>query len=295
MSTVACRLLVLAVLATSGFSQAQTTQPAAPPASPISYEQQTLNKGEPVKIHIARVDLADSRTSVHVVPGGPDPDGGGRYEVTMSLPTALAKEHHFDLTVNAAFADCKDSRDPKTKRAKYRVGMWADALGFFVSDGKVLSDDFWSPTAASLYFTKDSRPHISRYKAIPTDAQNMVTGSHLLVWEGKSVAIKDEVRHPRTLAGIDKEGKLVLVVADGRRPRHSMGLTLADAADVMLDLGCVSAMNLDGGGSSVMIVRENHEAKIKNLPSDGSDFILPLSIERPVAFALGIRVATSTN
>jgi hypothetical protein len=60
----------------------------------------------------------------------------------------------------------------------------------------------------------------------------------------------------------------------------------------MVRLGCWSAINLDGGGSSTMVV-ENAETgmlDLKNRPSDGHDFVLPLSVERPVANVVGVRV-----
>ncbi|MER5179516.1 phosphodiester glycosidase family protein [Streptomyces sp. NPDC002896] len=62
------------------------------------------------------------------------------------------------------------------------------------------------------------------------------------------------VRQPRTMAGIDKRGRLLLVTVDGRQPGVSEGLTLAEAASFMRSLGAVDALNLDGGGSTAMAV-----------------------------------------
>lgn len=81
-------------------------------------------------------------------------------------------------------------------------------------------------------------------------------------------------RAPRTAVGITAEGEVLLVVADGRRERESVGLTLQELAEWMLELGAVEAMNLDGGGSSTMVV----DGMLLNKPSDGK--------ERPVASAL---------
>lgn len=60
---------------------------------------------------------------------------------------------------------------------------------------------------------------------------------------------------PRTALGVREDGTLICHVADGRRLGHSQGLSLEDLAQQMLELGCVWAVNLDGGGSSVMNVR----------------------------------------
>ncbi|WP_406091216.1 phosphodiester glycosidase family protein [Streptomyces sp. NBC_01013] len=71
-------------------------------------------------------------------------------------------------------------------------------------------------------------------------------------------------RSPRTVAGIRADGTLLLVVFDGRRPGVSEGVSLTEAARIMVSLGAVDAMNLDGGGSSTMVVRD----KVRNSPSD---------------------------
>lgn len=73
-------------------------------------------------------------------------------------------------------------------------------------------------------------------------------------------------RQPRTLAGIDGRGRLLLVTVDGRQPGVSEGLTLAEAAAFMRSLGAVDALNLDGGGSTAMAV----EGTLVNTPSDAT-------------------------
>ena len=73
-------------------------------------------------------------------------------------------------------------------------------------------------------------------------------------------------RAPRTALGLTREGKALLVVVDGRR-RSSVGFTLLELAQFMLEQGAVEAMNLDGGGSSQMIVGD----QIVNTPSDGRE------------------------
>ena len=79
---------------------------------------------------------------------------------------------------------------------------------------------------------------------------------------------------PRTALGIDKYGRYILVVVDGRQGFYSSGLTLRELAATMQKLGAVDALNLDGGGSTAMSVRNT----VVNRPSDGS--------ERSVANAL---------
>ncbi len=61
--------------------------------------------------------------------------------------------------------------------------------------------------------------------------------------------------YPRTVVGVNPESqRLWLLVVDGRQPGYSDGLTLADAAAVLRDLGATDALELDGGGSSTMVI-----------------------------------------
>lgn len=69
-------------------------------------------------------------------------------------------------------------------------------------------------------------------------------------------------RNPRTAIGYTKDNSLIMLTADGREGA-SIGLTLVELANLMKELGCVNAMNLDGGGSTVMYVK----GKIVNKPA----------------------------
>jgi len=72
---------------------------------------------------------------------------------------------------------------------------------------------------------------------------------------------------PRTAVGVDKNGNYLVVVADGRKPTRSVGLTLNELGATMLNLGAVDAINFDGGGSSAMAINGN----LVNSPSDGHE------------------------
>jgi exopolysaccharide biosynthesis protein len=74
-------------------------------------------------------------------------------------------------------------------------------------------------------------------------------------------------RQPRTLAGVSRSGQLILATIDGRQPGYSEGATLVEAAALMRSLGAVSALNLDGGGSTTLVVR----GALENRPSDGAE------------------------
>lgn len=71
-------------------------------------------------------------------------------------------------------------------------------------------------------------------------------------------------RHPRTGIGITQNGSILMLVTDGRQT-ISRGATLNEMARIMMDFGCTDAINLDGGGSSTLMVRD----MVINSPSDG--------------------------
>lgn len=76
--------------------------------------------------------------------------------------------------------------------------------------------------------------------------------------------------NPRSAVGIDETGKIITLVAvDGRRS-DAKGMTQTQLGQLMKELGCNSALNLDGGGSTLMAVKKDGEQQTANKPSDGS-------------------------
>lgn len=77
-----------------------------------------------------------------------------------------------------------------------------------------------------------------------------------------------KARAPRTSFGFTEEGNVVLATVDGRQGNFSKGVDLRELGEVMKSYDCKTAYNLDGGGSTLMVVRENNELKIVNSYSD---------------------------
>lgn len=98
---------------------------------------------------------------------------------------------------------------------------------------------------------------------------DVVGGLPILVRDGKLAVAPCSGsfcgRNPRTAIGWTNKGEVLLVVVDGRQRRWSRGASLVEMARLMRDLGAVQALNLDGGGSSTMVV----ENEVVNRPSDG--------------------------
>jgi len=93
----------------------------------------------------------------------------------------------------------------------------------------------------------------------------------------------DAALHPRTALGFDDSGTwLLLVVVDGRQAGFSEGVTLYELASILQSEGCTQSINLDGGGSSIMLIRKSgEEVSTLNSPSGKA--------HRPVPVMLGVR------
>jgi hypothetical protein len=119
---------------------------------------------------------------------------------------------------------------------------------------------------------------------LPDDSADAIGGGPVLVRDGAPVRQADELftlsqlvpRHPRTAVGQLADGRIILVVADGRS-RRSLGLTNWDMARTMANLGAVTAMGFDGGGSSTLAF----DGRVLNRPSDAAP--------RPVANGLMVQ------
>ena len=103
-------------------------------------------------------------------------------------------------------------------------------------------------------------------------------GSQWLVRDGKDVTASasgsyNTQRHSRTCVGITADGKVVMMVLDGRQEPFSCGGSMHELAQIMLEAGCVAAVNLDGGGSTTYASRPEGSDKVEviNRPSDGSE------------------------
>lgn len=75
------------------------------------------------------------------------------------------------------------------------------------------------------------------------------------------------LRNPRTAIGIKPNGNVIMLVVDGRND-NSAGMSLHELAKLMRWLGCTSAINLDGGGSTTLWVANGNENGVVNYPSD---------------------------
>jgi hypothetical protein len=176
------------------------------------------------------------------------------------------------------------------------------------ADGAVLSASGRAAGALQDLWTRVQQGNADSWALLRLEAPGGVVeslgGSPILVREGKRwfADVDDNFtrgRHPRTLVGWTPAGEALLVTVDGRQPEESVGMTLAEAADLLLGLGATEGINLDGGGSTTFVT----SGAVANSPSDvavkgsgglvirhsalAGDKVLG-HVERPVADALAV-------
>ena len=140
-------------------------------------------------------------------------------------------------------------------------------------------------TESTLYISADN---VVSFIAPESSIYNAISGDRMLVENDMPTeGLDDGTVAPRTAIGLDGSGqKLIIVVIDGRQPFYSQGATLAELAEIMLYYGADTAMNLDGGGSSTLVVKGALGPRVLNSPIDNN---IP-GRERAVGNHLGIFV-----
>ena len=105
------------------------------------------------------------------------------------------------------------------------------------------------------------------------DVEYAVGALYSLVENGHTASGLEAAANPRTAVGQKADGTLVFYTIDGRKSGHSIGATMTQVAQRLIELGCETALCLDGGGSTTLSVTEPDEltAKTVNIPSDGAE------------------------
>ena len=209
----------------------------------IEYTRAVRDAPREMVIHVLTIDLEADGIRVLVTPGESDT------ELPLSARTTseFLEDYDLQVAVNGSFFE------PWTSFSFVSYyphsGDPVDAIGFAASEGTAYSQAH--PDAPTLYFAQNNNARFNRPFA---NLYNAISGSEMLVENGKVVASEGGQPEPRTAAGLSRsENTLILLVVDGRQPGYSGGATLQELADILVEFGAHDAMNLDGGGSSTMV------------------------------------------
>lgn len=199
----------------------------------------------------------------------------------------------------------KQAQSMQTRRGENVVGA-INAGGYDMSNGRPSGAFVMNgvainrATATTFWVDMDGKAHITDARTCNAalDAGNVreaVAGFGDIFENGHARSgLDNTTRASRTAIGIKADGTVVMLMVDGRQAPYSVGMTMAEVAASMEALGCVEAVNLDGGGSSTFATQREGEPEnettagltLRCRPSDGyerkvSNTIMVLSNAQP--------------
>ncbi len=244
-------LVVLILAATAQIGPAQEPITTWHPAFVgVDYGRLAVETPRPLRIHALRIALRAPGLSFLATP----PNATGEKH-TLGLTTgSFLAAHRLQAAINAApFGPIHREE-----------GKPVDIVGLTVSNGRVVSPATKLP---ALLISRRNEARIAEPPFDLKDVRTAVAGFGVVLRNGE-VTGSDDALHPRTAAGISKDGgTLYLMVIDGRQPGYSEGVTTAEVGAWLKALGAWDGINLDGGGTSTLVIEDRARTpRIMNLP-----------------------------
>lgn len=213
-----------------------------------------------LKVHVLRIDSQAPGISF-VTTGRSENYKVDEVETDRRTAPDFLMENDLEAAINANFYapfnfQTRRSRGPSNPK------------GLVVSDGVLVS-----PPEKGFPSFIQNRDGLFSIRTVqpgaPLDGiQLAVSGNQILMEGGKRVDSPEPARHPRTAVGVSQDRKTVFfVVVDGRQEGFSIGATYNDLGAIFERLGAYEALNLDGGGSTTMVIRDaSDQPKVLNRP-----------------------------
>ena len=238
----------------------------------VKIREVTFDQPRPLVIRVAEIDLTADGVSFLVTPGNGDPNGDEpgdpNNETTRQTTFQFLKDQNAQLAINATF---------------FAMGtVDTDNVGLVVSRGEHVSpfSKNWpainidEKNRATIVRGEDDTFNVTKPRKNVT-LYNAVAGSDQIVTDGKPIENQPDrefftTAHPRSAIGVTNDNRLLLVTVDGRQPGISEGIPLDELAQLMIELGAVQALNLDGGGSTTMAIADP-DPRVLNSPSSKDD------------------------
>ena len=243
----------------------------------VSYTRRVRDTPRPLVIHLVEIDLQAPGIDFLVTPG----DTSSGLELPARTTSRFAQEFGVQVAINGSFF------------RPFRVGYFlfdfyphtgdpVNVIGLAIANGEAYSVP--DQDAAVLCIGAD-KAEIRRLDC-PPDTTQALAGDRILVDNGQAVSRDNGALHPRTVVAVDEAGtRLWLIVVDGRQPGYSEGVTRAELAETIVsETGAWRALNLDGGGSSALVIAQGKRVRSLNVPIHKR---MPMW-QRPVANHLGV-------
>ena len=198
-------------------------------------------EGRAVKLFVLEVDLADGHLSMRAS----SPNDAGILKTKQQM------------TLQALAADKQGSRVVAATNADFFTTD-GSPQGVYYRNGKCLKSSMNDNVCTFFAITKEGKPMIGSYddyESYKDKLQEAVGGRARLLTNGSILTQTSTALEPRTAIGVSDDGKVYILVVDGRNFYYSNGMRYTELATVLQALGAKDAINLDGGGSSTFVVR----------------------------------------
>lgn len=228
----------------------------------------------PLRAVVARFDLTTSGLQFITTPG----NGEAELETTGRLTSTFLLEHEALIAINAG----------PFQPVLLVEGKGHDVLGLQVSEGEVVS--VGEPSTPTLWGSNDGVVSITNESPDPANVRWAVPGFEQIL-KRSEVTARDEALHPRTAVGLSENGRtMIWLVVDGRQEGYSEGATTRELALWLQNLGMSEGINLDGGGTSTMVVPDSMKLGGYDLLNRPIHAGIP-GLQRVSGSHLGIRLA----
>jgi hypothetical protein len=258
----------------------------------LRYWAKQISTPRPMMMHVLEIDLRTPGLQF-VVNGGTPQDGN---EFVAEKTTTFVNREKLDAAINATYFRPFDGGHLLDKPYVPVIGQGVVVDGVAISRGH-LDSGYASPDPRSNGAICIHGAAVTMTTAAcPRHTTDAVGAGPVLLLDGKLLPLESK-RHdyyydtePRTAVGLDKaHQRMWWVVIDGRQPHYSEGATLPELTALLRQLGADSAINMDGGGSSTLVLRKDGATTIANSPIHTG---IP-GRERAVGNHLGVRVQAS--
>ncbi len=250
----------------------------------ITYTRRAMQKPRPIMLHIVEIDL--TQEGIQFVGTTGDLSLNPEFEFTGQTTGSFLQRVDAQLAINGGFFFPFHA---KTVWNYYpKAGEPVDVNGLSIANGIVYSPERNRYSALCINGTNVSIMGTT----CPASTEQAVAGRPVLIRNGCITPRLQDGLAPRTAIALSADNKTMwIVVVDGRQRGYSEGVTLAELAELLHDLGAHTALNLDGGGSSTLVIQENGRLKTLNAPFHTR---VPMR-QRPVANHLGIYALPAGN
>lgn len=247
-------------------------------ANGVTYQRKDLITPRKIVVHVLAIDLQTLKLEFLVTPSANNTD-----VLCTRTTSKFLEEFKLQAAINGGYFSYLDaSNDPAAL-----CPNGGDPVR--ISDYAASRGNIYSPKKTAQPVVYFGRKNQVSFNTVSGGVFNAVSGDRMVVVDGKVVKnLAAQVPNPRTAIGLNRNGRwLTLMVVDGRQPGYSEGVTFPELAELLISYGVHTGANMDGGGSSAMVIRgSDGKARVLNSPIEMNK----PGKERPVGNHLGLLV-----